>query len=52
MDGGGSSTAVTFDSQQDEYEIKNTPINRVDGVNTPGVPREVFSSLLILVDQP
>ncbi|CAI6086539.1 phosphodiester glycosidase family protein [Cohnella sp. JJ-181] len=52
MDGGGSSTAVVYDEAQDQYEIKNTPINKVNGVNTPGVPREVFSSLLILADEP
>ncbi len=50
MDGGGSSTAVTFNSALSTYEIKNTPINKVDGVNTPGVPRDVFSSLLILAE--
>ncbi|WP_010272535.1 phosphodiester glycosidase family protein [Paenibacillus senegalensis] len=50
MDGGGSSTAVTYNSETDDYEIKNTPINRVNGVNTPGVPRNVFSSLLVIVE--
>ncbi|NBD24564.1 phosphodiester glycosidase family protein [Paenibacillus glycinis] len=52
MDGGGSSTEVTLNEGTDEYEIRNTPINKVDGVNTPGVPRDVFSSLLVIVDQP
>ncbi|MBN2980436.1 phosphodiester glycosidase family protein [Cohnella algarum] len=52
MDGGGSSTAVALNGELGRYEIENTPINKVDGVNTPGVPREVFSSLLVLVDQP
>ncbi|MFS0723990.1 phosphodiester glycosidase family protein [Paenibacillus sp. 1P07SE] len=52
MDGGGSSTAVTRNSVTGAYEVKNTPINRVDGVNTPGVARRVFSSLLVVVDQP
>lgn len=52
MDGGGSSTAVTLDNSTQTYQIRNTPINRVDGVNTPGVPREVFSSLFILIEQP
>lgn len=51
MDGGGSSTAVIWEEQAEAYQIKNTPINKVDGVNVPGVPREVFSSLLILVDE-
>lgn len=50
MDGGGSSTAVTI-NEHGEYSVKNTPINKVNGVNTPGVPREVFSSLLVVVDQ-
>ncbi|SDC15292.1 Predicted protein [Paenibacillus sp. UNCCL117] len=52
MDGGGSSTAVTYNSSQNQYEIRNTPINKVNGVNTPGAPRDVFSSLLVVVDQP
>jgi hypothetical protein len=52
MDGGGSSTAVTLNEDTGEYEIRNTPINKVNGVNTPGVPRDVFSSLLVLVDEP
>ncbi|MEK3883379.1 phosphodiester glycosidase family protein [Paenibacillus sp. PL2-23] len=51
MDGGGSSTAATLNSSGG-YDINNTPINKVDGVNTPGVPREVFSSLLVVVDEP
>ncbi len=50
MDGGGSSTAVTYNGSQGAYEIKNTPINKVNGVNTPGVPRDVFSSILITVE--
>ncbi|WP_020618643.1 phosphodiester glycosidase family protein [Paenibacillus daejeonensis] len=52
MDGGGSSTAVTRNAISGVYEVKNTPINRVDGVNTPGVARRVFSSLFVVVDQP
>lgn len=47
MDGGGSSTTVTWDEQADAYQVKNTPIN--GGV--PGSAREVFSSLLILVEE-
>lgn len=52
MDGGGSSTAVTYNATLDQYEVQNTPINKVDGVSTPGAQREVFSSLLVLADQP
>lgn len=52
MDGGGSSTAVTLNGNTNEYLTRNTPINKVNGINTPGVPRDVFSSLLVLVDQP
>jgi len=52
MDGGGSSTSVTLNETLDIYNVNNTPINKVDGVNTPGVTREVFSSLLVLVEQP
>lgn len=51
MDGGGSSTSVTINGSGG-YDINNTPINKVDGVNTPGVPREVFSGLLVVVDEP
>jgi len=52
MDGGGSSTAVTLNATTSAYEVQNTPINKVDGVSTPGALREVFSSLLVLVEQP
>jgi uncharacterized membrane-anchored protein/uncharacterized protein YigE (DUF2233 family) len=51
MDGGGSSTSVTVNGSGG-YDINNLPINKVDGVNTPGVPREVFSGLLVVVDEP
>ncbi|MFD0958502.1 phosphodiester glycosidase family protein [Paenibacillus chungangensis] len=47
MDGGGSSTAVTWNEQASAYQIKNTPIN--GGV--PGSARDVFSSLLILAEE-
>ncbi|NMO96736.1 phosphodiester glycosidase family protein [Paenibacillus lemnae] len=50
MDGGGSSTAVVTNGNGG-YDIENTPINKVDGVNTPGAPRDVFSSLLVVVEQ-
>ncbi|TBL79482.1 phosphodiester glycosidase family protein [Paenibacillus thalictri] len=52
MDGGGSTTAATLNAATGVYEVKNTPINKVNGVETPGALREVFSSILVLVNQP